>query len=82
MKRSCEYCGKPTDQGQPWVLLNRVCFGSGQASMMSSFTDDENQCSWDQNKWIASGPVLCYPDCLRDFIEGRMIECDIKTGKT
>lgn len=84
-QRSCDYCGKVTEEGAAWVVLNRVVLGSGRSRVLSEFWNSEGEYVWEQDgdgdDQAASGVLLCYPDCLRDFIEGRMIEADIQAGK-
>jgi hypothetical protein len=35
----------------------------------------------DQEQWLASGPLLCWPHCFSQWVEMKMAETDIKTGK-
>ena len=80
---NCVMCGCDVG-GRPWVVLNRVCFGSGKAYAQVEFRNDDDEYVWSQEGFdgsdqnALSGKVACFPLCLQSFIEGRMLEAEIE----
>lgn len=79
-------CDKPAGtEGRRWVIPNRMVFGSGRSSCMTECLNLDDEVAWemhdDQEQWLASGPLLCWPHCFSQWVEMKMAETDIKTGK-
>lgn len=83
----CRFCGASVEH-TPWVKLNRIAFGTGRCRCASEFHNDDGDYIWevgddlDAQEEVVTGPVLCFPDCLQTYLEGRMVEADIRMGHT
>jgi len=81
----CELCGEPVDSG-PWLLLNRFGVGSGRARALSERRNDDGEYLWRiypgeddrEGDERATGPVLHWPICAKEWIEGLMKLCDFE----
>lgn len=83
----CDLCHQ--DAGlKPWVLLNRYGYGTGRCRGMSEVYNQDGEYYWevgddlDAEQESVTGALLCFPECLKTYIEGKMIEADIKMGHT
>lgn len=85
-RNQCFLCGADVIRGKPWLILNRVCYGTGRCRASSEFRNTDGAYLWDMDNQpddeLVSGPLLCFPGCVQIFIEGRMLEADIKMGHT
>lgn len=83
----CDLCHKDTSD-KPWVLLNRYGYGTGRCRGMSEAHSSEDEYHWDvgdnldEVEEVVTGVLLCFPGCLQTFLEGKMIEADIRMGHT
>ena len=83
----CDICHQDIGT-RPWVLLNRFCYGTGKCRGACEVQAEDGDCVWevgddlDAEKEIVSGALVCFPDCMRLYIEGKMIEADIHMGHT
>lgn len=82
-------CGAdPGAESRPWVLLNRYGYGSGRARGMTEGRNSRGEYLWevgddlDAEDELVTGPLLCFPSCLQQYLEGKMVEADIATGHT
>jgi len=87
MTCACRVCGADTSR-KPWVLLNRIAYGTGSCRGCTEFRNDDGECVWevsddlDIEEEVVSGPVVCFPACLQVFLEWKMVEADIAMGHT
>ena len=83
----CRLCGADLE-AKAWVLLNRYMYGTGRCRGATESLNDDGDYEWevgadlDAEAEVVSGPVLCFPGCVQTFLEGKMIEADIKMGHT
>lgn len=86
MERICDVCGKVVTN-QPWLLLNRYGVGSGRARCMSQANNGEGDYVWKQGDDgegeddMASGRLLCWPQCAATWVEWKMAEADIMVDR-
>ncbi len=75
----CDYCGEHVGYDKPWVLLNRYGVGTGSKRCLSEIVTD-GEYLWevdeDTGDVEAGGALLCWPQCLHSWIEGKMIQVD------
>jgi hypothetical protein len=51
---------------------------------MTEGRNDQDETLWemhDDEDWICTGPLLCWPHCFSQWIEMKMAEADIKMRK-
>lgn len=75
--RCCDLCGADIVAGKRWVLLNRYGVGSGSSCVLTEGRNGNDDYEWDRGEeWLASGPLLCFPGCLSQWVEAKMAEGD------
>ncbi len=77
----CDLCGEhPIREGRAFVDLNRYVIGDANGvSMMEAVIEDENgeEYSWDPENHACSGTLLCFPICMTQWMEAKLVECAV-----
>jgi len=76
----CDLCGRAIVEGVPWIMLNRWAIGTGKNRRMSELEGDDGP-SWDIEKEVGDGRILCQSPCLLTWLEGVCIDVDHQCRK-